>query len=646
MILNVTSIERTKMKRNLQKTAGAELTRRHWVKPLAVISNNRGKASASIAGLVVFLLGIGLTLFVIANPMKVGLFEKVSSAITGKGTEDTAGGRKVKFWRNPMDPTVTSPVFTKDSMGMDYLPVYEDELTGGGAAAESGIKIDPATVQNIGVITAPVNRGDLRLEIRTVGNLDYNQKSIYLVNTKYEGWIEKVHVNYVGQEVRKGQPLFDIYSPELVSAQEEYLIALKYRDEMKAKEVPDADADADYLIQASRNRLRYWDISDEQIKRLEDEGELRKTLTVVSPATGVVIEKQDRALDGMKVEAGLNLYKIADLSTLWVYVDLYEYQLPWIKVGQDAKVEISYYPGQVVHGKVLFFNPFLDETTRTIRVNLQIPNPDGRLRPQMFATVTLLPIAAKNVVTVPEMAVLHTGERNVVVLDNGGGRFEPREVKLGLQGEGVYQVLEGLKGGETVVTSAQFLIDSESNLREVINKMLMATESGAPAAAGEQKPAAKDAEHAGHTMKPVIDDQKMIDLLGKALEAYLPMWKALAKDSTSGIKENAATLADIAGNAVGQAKEGTLKAQLQALQKAASEMRTGDLNSARESMKGLSRALITIFTAHEVKMPERYVIIECTMVKEKWIQDTEQVSNPYLGSQMLTCGSKVGEIGG
>ncbi|MBI5116900.1 efflux RND transporter periplasmic adaptor subunit [Candidatus Poribacteria bacterium] len=642
------------MKKSLQKTLGGELTLGHWAKSLAVISNNRGKASASIAGLVVFLFGIGLALFVIANPMKVGLFEKISNAIMRKGTGDTAGGRKVKFWRNPMDPAVTSPVFTKDSMGMDYLPVYEDELTGG-AAAESGIKIDPATVQNIGVITAPVNRGDLRLEIRTVGNLDYNQKSIYLVNTKYEGWIEKVHVNYVGQEVRKGQPLFDIYSPELVSAQEEYLIALKYRDEMKAREVPGSDADADYLLQASRSRLRYWDISDEQIKRLEDEGELRKTLTVVSPATGVVIEKQDRALDGMKAEAGLNLYKIADLSTLWVYVDLYEYQLPWIKVGQNAKVEISYYPGEVFHGKILFFNPFLDETTRTVRVNLQIPNPDGRLRPQMFATVTLLPVAAKNVVTVPEMAVLHTGERNVVVLDNGGGRFEPRDVKLGLQGEGVYQVLDGLEGGETVVTSAQFLIDSESNLQEVINKMLMATEGEAsaapasatlaPAAPGAQKPAAKDAEHAGHERKSLIDDQKMVDTLGKTIEAYLPIWKALANDSTSGIKENAATLADLAGKAVGQAKEDALKSQLKALKKAASEMKTGDLNSARESMKGVSRVLISVFTSHEVKLPKRYLIIECTMVHEKWIQDTEEIRNPFLGSQMPTCGTKVGEIG-
>ncbi|MBI4832756.1 MAG: efflux RND transporter periplasmic adaptor subunit [Candidatus Lindowbacteria bacterium] len=327
--------ERMKMKMSLQKTLGGERTRGHWAKSLAVISNNDGKASTSIAGLVVFLLGVGLTLFVIANPMKVGVFEKVSQAIMRKETGTTVGGRKVKFWRSPMDPTVTSPTFMKDSMGMDFIAVYEDELTGAGAA-ETGIKIDPATVQNIGVITEPVKRGDLRLEIRTVGNLDYNQKNIYLVNTKYEGWIEKVHVNYVGQEVRKGQPLFEIYSPELVSAQQEYLIALKYRDEMRGKEV--TDEDAEYLLQASRNRLRYWDITDEQVERLEDEGELRKTLTVVSPATGVVIEKQDRALDGMKVEAGLNLYKIADLSSLWVYVDLYEYQLPWIKVGQDAKV--------------------------------------------------------------------------------------------------------------------------------------------------------------------------------------------------------------------------------------------------------------------------------------------------------------------
>jgi Cu(I)/Ag(I) efflux system membrane fusion protein len=213
-------------------------------------------------------------------------------------------------------------------------------------------------------------------------------------------------------------------------------------------------------------------------------------------------------------------------------------------------------------------------------------------------------------------------------------------VKLGLQGKGVYQVVEGLEGNETVVTSSQFLIDSESNLREAINKMLMATDSAAP---GEQKPATNDVEHAGH--KTLIDDQKVIDTLGKVVEAYLPIWKALGKDSTLQIKENAATLADAAAKAADQAKDGELKAQLQAVHKAALEMKTGDLNSARESMKSVSRALIAVFNTYDVKTPKRYVIIECTMVNEKWIQDTEQVSNPYLGSKMPTCGSKVGEIG-
>ncbi len=605
-------------------------------KLVTIISDNSGKASASIAGLIVFLLGVGFALLVIANPMKVGVFERINQLIIKKESGPTVGGRKVKFWRSPMDPTVTSPTFLKDSMGMDFIPVYEDEVTGAGAA-EPGIRIDPATVQNIGVITAPVRRGDLTLEIRTVGTLDYNQKNIYLVNTKYEGWIEKVYVNYVGEEVKKGQPLFEIYSPELVSAQQEYLIALNYRDEMREKGVPEPDADADYLLQASRSRLHYLDITDEQIKRLEEEKQIRKTLTVVSPATGIVIEKQDRALDGMKVETGLNLYKIADLSSLWVYVDLYEYQLPWIEVGQDARVEIDYYPGEIFHVKVLFFNPFVDETTRTIRVNLQIPNPDGKLRPQMFATVTLLPVAARNVVAVPQMAVLHTGERNVVVLDKGGGRFEPREVKLGLQGAGEYQVLEGLEGTETVVTSAQFLIDSESNLREAINKMLMAP--------GEQEPATKDIERDLQKIKPVIDDPKTTDALGKMLEAYLPIWEALAKDSTSGIKENATKLAGLAGNAAADAKDEMLATQLKALHKAASEMKSGDLNSARESMKGVSRALIAVFMSHEVKLPKRYVIIQCPMVNEKWIQDTEEIKNPFLGSQMLVCGAKVGEIG-
>jgi hypothetical protein len=389
----------------------------------------------------------------------------------------------------------------------------------------------------------------------------------------------------------------------------------------------------------------------------------------------------DEALEGMYAKAGMNLYKVADLSTLWVHVDVYEYQLPWISVGQEATVEISYYPGEEFTGNVLFFYPYLEEKTRTVKVCLEIPNTDEKLRPEMFATVTFSPVVAEDAVLVPEIAVLHSGERDVVVVDLGGGRFEPRDVKLGPQGQGQYQVLKGLEGGEQIVISSQFLIDSESNLREAINKMLMARKGGAATDAMPEGSATKDIErgsgmktmgigsdtkemeqgsktksmqagsgtkemqHTGHQMKPVVDEPATIEALQKVLDAYLPIWKALADDSTDGVKDNATRLSKAASEAEGKVAEDSLKTQLGALAKAASEMKTKDLESARESMKGLSRAIVGIFESHEVKMPAKYTIIECTMVNERWIQDAEGVLNPFYGSSMLRCGAKIGDIG-
>jgi len=625
-------------------------------------SENSGKASTAIAGLVVFIIGIGLTLFVIVNPMKVGLFEVVKQAVMpqeeGAAPAD-GGGKKVLYWYAPMDPTYIMEKPGKSPMGMDLLPKYADEA---GDASETGIKIDPVTVQNMGVVTETVERGDLKVDIRTVGNLDYDEGKIFLVNTKYDGWIEKAYINYVGEQVNKGEPLFEIYSPDLVSTQEEYLSALKYRDKMLKSGFAEAEARAEDLLDAARNRLLNWDISEEQIQLLKEKREVKRTLTVVSPASGVVAQKMDQALEGMQAKAGMNLYKIADLSTLWVHIDIYEYQLPWIKVGQEAEIEIGALPGEIIRGKVLFFYPNLDKKTRTIRACVEIPNTDGKLHPDMYATVQFMPVAESNVVLVPETAVLHSGKRDVVVLALGGGRFEPRDVKLGLQGGGLYQVREGLEGGEEIVTSSQFLIDSESNLREAINKMLMAKKGEPPAESMEGSmtkdveqgsgtksletgSGTKGMEHAGHEMMPVVDKPKEIKALQKVINAYLPIWKALANDSTKEIEEHAKDLAHAAKEAADKVEEEMLKTRLEALEKTASELRTDSLENARESMKGLGRAIIAVFESHEVTMPKKYPIIECPMVNERWIQDSEDVQNPFYGSSMLRCGVRVGEIG-
>jgi Cu(I)/Ag(I) efflux system membrane fusion protein/cobalt-zinc-cadmium efflux system membrane fusion protein len=334
------------------------------------------------------------------------------------------------------------------------------------------LKIDPAIVQQIGVRTEGVRVGELRSVIRTVGILDYNEKNIVLVNTKFDGWIEKVHVNYIGEKVRKGQRLFEIYSPELVSTQEEYLTALRYLEKMKETGSGEAIEQARALKEATGKRFAYWDVTEGQIQRLETTGETQRTVTVVSPSTGVVVEKMDAALEGMYVKAGLNLYKIADLSTVWVHADIYESELHRVRPGLRAEVTVPFLPGTTFSGEVLFLQPFLTEKTRTVKACIEIENRDKRLEPGMYAEVKIKPVASGRAVLVPEDAVIRTGERDLVFLDLGEGRFLPREVELGMKGEGVYAVKRGLVGDEKVVVSAQFLLDSESRLQEFIRKLM------------------------------------------------------------------------------------------------------------------------------------------------------------------------------
>ncbi|RJP22624.1 MAG: efflux RND transporter periplasmic adaptor subunit [Candidatus Abyssobacteria bacterium SURF_5] len=596
-----------------------------------------GWARTAVAGILFFALGIGLTLFILANPLNIDSFEKAKQALLPQpeapATADS-GGRKIKYWRAPMDPTYTSDKPGKSPMGMDLVPVYED---GAEEEADNVIRINPATIQNIGVVTDTVERGDLRMKIRTVGTLDYNEERVFWVNTKYDGWIEKVYINYIGQKVRKGEPLFEIYSPDLVSTQEEYLSALKYRDNLAGSGYAGAEGRAESLLEASRGRLRNWDISDRQIQNLEETGKVKKTLTVVSPVTGVVTEKMDQALEGMYAKAGMNLYRIADLSSLWVHVDLYEYQLPWVQEGQEAKIEIASYPGEIFKGKVRFFYPYVDEKTRTNKVSIEIPNRDEKLRPQMFATVTFTPVAAKGTVLVPGSAVLHSGERDVVVLDIGGGRFEPREVTLGLQGDNKYQVLKGLEGGEKIVTSSQFLIDSESNLREAINKMLMARRGAATESMDTEQ-----SDHAAmEEKKSIIDEPQTRAALNQVVESYLPLWRTLAADSKEGVSQYSEKLAGAAAKAADVAASADLQSRLVTLQQAAKSMKADDVDQARESFKEVSRALVAIFETYKAPMQDTYVIIECPMLKEKWIQDSEEVRNPYYGSAMLNCGEVV-----
>ncbi len=389
-----------------------------------------------------------------------------AAAASEKGA---SGKRKILFYRNPMDPSITSPVPRKDDMGMDYVPVYADEAE---SAATSGatVTIDPVVQQNMNVTTETVQTRDVSRQIRTVGYLDYDQEKMVSVTTKYPGFVEKVSVNYVGQPVRRGEHLFDVYAPELVQTEQELLSAARYVEQMKNAPA-DALKRARALLDAARTRLSYWDIADDQIERMMASGKVFRTLAVVAPASGVVTQRMD-GLEGMAIRPGMELMHIADMSTLWLTVEVFEDQLPWVHVGSPANVKLTYFPGESFTGRVRYIEPSVSEKTRTVQLTLEVPNRGGRLRSGMYATVTFSPVAAKDAIAVPSDAVIRTGERNVVILALGDGRFAPRDVVLGPAGEGWVQVLSGLSAGDEVVTSAQFLIDSESNLRDAIQKMI------------------------------------------------------------------------------------------------------------------------------------------------------------------------------
>jgi len=446
-----------------------------------------------------------------------------SSAASKEGLEagmiDPKTGKKIKYWVAPMDPTYIRDEPGKSPMGMDLVPVFEEES--GEKEPTSTIRIDPVTLQNMGVRTALVQKKPLVKYIRTFGNIRTDETKLYEINTKFAGWIEKLYVEFEGEVVRKGQPLFDIYSPELVSAQEEYLLALRQHENLSSSGYPSIREGAERLLQASRTRLLYWDLTDKQIREIEQTGKTRKTVTIHSPASGVVVIR--KATEGRFFKPGKRMYKIADLSTVWVDVEIYEYDLPWIQQGMRAEMELSYAPGKRFHGKVLYIYPYLNPQTRTAKLRLEFPNPNYELKLDMYANVYLKSTVSQDSVVIPQESVIRSGVRNVVFISLGKGRFEPREVQLGMEGnDNEYQVLEGLKEGEEIVTSAQFMLDSESRLREAIQKMLevkQASPSGGGIsgknAKGESQPKDDDLDMSGMTMESNKDD---LDMSGITME--------------------------------------------------------------------------------------------------------------------------------
>src|SRR5262245_34168206 len=405
------------------------------------------------------------------------------------GQSSTPGGqaRRVLYWVDPMHPAYKSDKPGKaPDCGMDLVPVYEN---GAGQLAadlpEGAFRISPEKQQLIGVQYGEADYKAVFKTLRAVGRLTYDETKIARIHTKIDGWIEQVYVDFIGKLVKKGQPLISIYSPELLQTQQEFLLARRGRDELAESPFREAANASESLFQAARKRLELWDISEAQIDELEKSGKPTKTLTLYAPADGFVLTRN--AFTKQRVTQETELYAIADLSTIWVMADVYEYEAPEIKAGQRADVTLSYYPGRVYRGKVTYIYPHLDNATRTLKTRVELPNPDFALKPDMFANVELKIDYGKRLV-VPQEAVMDSGAEALVFVTHEGGYFEPRKVTVGAKVEGAFIVLGGLKAGERVVTSANFLIDSESKLKSAAGGMGMPGHGGHGGAPAGGKP--------------------------------------------------------------------------------------------------------------------------------------------------------------
>jgi Cu(I)/Ag(I) efflux system membrane fusion protein len=382
-------------------------------------------------------------------------------------TTPTGNKKQPLYYRNPMNPEVTSPVPVKDGMGMDYVPVYADEDQSSQPAGT--VSIDPVTVQSMGVRTALAERRVMSRTIQTVGRVDYDEKRLFELHPKTEGWVEELYIDTTGEPVQENTILLSLYSPKLVSTQQEYVLALRNLETLRESKFDDVRRGAEELVDTSLERLRFLDVPEHQINTLTETLEVKKGMHIHSPAAGVVTSIGARP--GQYVTPQTRLYAIADLSKVWVIVDIYEDELPWVAVGDKATIEVAAVPGRKFEGVLSYIYPYAEAMTRTIKVRMEFDNPDALLKPDMYADVAIAARELPNIIVVPSEAIIRSGTREQIFVQRKPGKFEPRNVSVGVSSEGWTAIKTGVEPGELVVVSAQFLIDSESKLREAAAKM-------------------------------------------------------------------------------------------------------------------------------------------------------------------------------
>jgi Cu(I)/Ag(I) efflux system membrane fusion protein len=406
------------------------------------------------------------------------LFSEPKAATPSKPAKE----RTILFYRNPMDPTITSPKPAKDEMGMEYVPVYSDEIppTAGesstvtsapnpGVEGLATIRVGEEALKLSGVQTAQARQETVKHTVRTVGIVVPDETLVRHVHTKVKGWIESLSTNFTGQNVKQGDPLLSIYSPELLATQEEFLSAKKAAANLAKSASPAVKAMGQELLKSARQRLELFDVPQKFIDQLEKSGTPKRDVTLEAPISGFVTAKG--VYEGQQVEPGMELFTITDLSHVWIEADLYEYEAGLVKVGQEATLTLAYEPGTSFKGTVAYVYPYLSPESRTLKVRFDFPNPTLTLKPQMYVNVSLA-LAQAPGVTIPDSAVIDTGVRQVVFVETAAGTFEPRQVKVGVRGGGKVQIVSGIKDGEQVVVKANFLLDSESRLRAALNKVV------------------------------------------------------------------------------------------------------------------------------------------------------------------------------
>jgi RND family efflux transporter MFP subunit len=400
------------------------------------------------------------------SKMGMDLVPVYADEVSDDETSGDTADRKILYWKAPMDPAEIYDEPGRSKMGMDLVPVYEDEVKGG-----VDIKINPVVEQNMGLKIKPVVQGPLNHTIRTYGHVTFDETKTGIVSPKTAGWIETLYADYTGFVLEKGDPLYTIYSPSLLASQEEYLSAHK---NFQARPTPLNRE----LLASAKKRLAYYDIAEKDIAFLEKTGQVRKALTIRSPFTGVVTHKN--VIEGAYVKAGDSLFTIADLSTVWVEAHIFEYEQNLVYEGQTVEMTLSYNPDKVYTGKIAYIFPYLQPGTRDVVIRIAFDNEDKDLKPDMFARVRIHTSKDAAGLIIPSEAVIHSGEKQLVFVARGQGRFTPRKITTGAHlEEGRVQVLTGLAAGEDVVVSGQFLPDSESRLKEAIQKMIASKSGGA-----------------------------------------------------------------------------------------------------------------------------------------------------------------------